>query len=215
MEEELLAIFDSDGVKVNSWPPHHQFKTDMAEKYQPGLVIPPLAESYHLVANGMINVLLKAGFDKEIAEVIIREEYSHFADNYPCPLFPGVSETVKMLSLYMNLALVSSNEAANVRKVLGPALTPYYKPFVTMENFPQGGKAAGIRHCLEFHGLTPDKAVYVGDTMSDKKAADEVGVFFIAAGYGWQIRPEGDHPFPVAKSFPEVGGIILSHFGLA
>ena len=211
----FVAIFDIDGVVADSWPTHYRFLLDQAKKHwRAKVVIPSLEDSYQFVANGMINVLRKAGFSNRLATKIVLEDYKHFGENYSSPLFPGVEETLTMLSSHMKMAVVSSNEKANVEKVLGP-LTELFNPIVTKESFPGGGKKAGLYHCLQTHGVKVDNAVFVGDTWNDYEEARAVRIPFVAAGYGWQIRKGQVIPdYPLAESFPQVGQLVLRQFGL-
>lgn len=201
-----LVILDIDGVVLDSWPAHHKFLCDMASKHDLPFKIPNLPESYRLVANGMVNVLHKAGFGWELSELIIRNDYSQFGQNYPCPLFAGAEETILRLKMGRKLAIVSSNEIGNIERALGP-ITNCFNTIVARGKF--ASKKEGILHCLKENNVPKERAVFIGDTMADHEEAHEAEIRFVAAGYGWQIRPEHILPCPIAESFPEIGRMIM------
>lgn len=206
--QDFLFIFDGDGVIFDSWPQHHAFLCDMAEKYNEEVIIPPIEDSYHLVSNGMANVVRKAGFTEEQVRVIIENDYSLFGINYPVPLFSGAKEMIIGLSKLGGLAIVSSNEKGNVLKGLGD-LKELFRPIVTRGMF--SGKREGILHCLKENKIPVEKAVFIGDTFDDFEQSLRAGVSFVASGYGWQIR-FGDKGIegPVAEDIKSLFHILTS-----
>jgi phosphoglycolate phosphatase-like HAD superfamily hydrolase len=207
-----LLVFDSDGVLVNSWPEHHKFLCDMAEKYQPELTIPPLPESYCLVTNGMGNLVRRAGFNEELIERIIQVEYARFGTDYRPPLFAGVREMLEQLSSdrSVRLAIVSSNELRNVLQSLGD-LASCFLPgnIITRGFFPNKNEA--LRYLIKENRVSVIKdVVFVGDTMGDLDESEKAGVPFFGSGYGWEIRA-GNIRSPVATSVQDLHEMLLRY----
>lgn len=98
-------------------------------------------------------------------------------------LYDDILETLYELSKSYNLYIVSNSEDGYVQ-----AFVEHYKLHDIIKDFEMAGrtgkpKGDNISLVIERNAL--DKAVYVGDTIMDKEAADKAKVPFIFASYGF------------------------------
>lgn len=106
-------------------------------------------------------------------------------------LYDGLEETLKTLSAEHRLYIVSNCQDGYVQAFLeAHGLADY---FLDIEMYGRTGKPKwdNIRLLMERNGLT--RAVYVGDTDGDQKAAKLAGIplIFAAYGFGTVSKPDG------------------------
>lgn len=117
--------------------------------------------------------LVKACFDQEIVEL----------DRQGATFFPGVLEGIPRLSSSYDLYVVSNCD--------GPYLEAFFrvsrlaKHFRDAECHGNTGRPKGenLRAILKRNAI--QKAIYVGDTTGDQKAAEFAGLPFVFARYGF------------------------------
>ncbi|WP_157267877.1 HAD hydrolase-like protein [Azohydromonas aeria] len=100
------------------------------------------------------------------------------------PLFTGIPETLAGLRAQgLTLALLTSNSVDNAVRTLGPGNARHF-------DYLEGrsallGKQGRIRKVLSRSGIPAAQAIYVGDQLSDLRAAHAVGVAFGAVAWGY------------------------------
>lgn len=99
-------------------------------------------------------------------------------------LFDRVGEMLSALhGAGLRLAIVSSNDEANIRAVLGPDLAGH------IDDFECGaglfGKPAHFRRVIKRAGLAPAQTPCIGDEPRDGEAAAKVGAAFGAVTWGY------------------------------
>lgn len=118
-------------------------------------------------------------------------------------LFPELENVLKKLSEKYKLFIVSNCQSGYIEVFL-----EYYKLekyFADIE-CPGGSgleKAGNIRLISERNAL--EKAVYIGDTQGDCNSAEEAGVTFIHAAYGFG---KIDHKVPEVHSLTEIEAAV-------
>lgn len=122
--------------------------------------------------------------------------------------YPDVLDTLKRLSEKYPLFIVSNCEDGYIQSFLN-----YHKmwPFISdIECIGRTGLAKGgnIKLIVERNHL--DKAVYIGDTGRDMRSAEEAGVPFIFAEYGFGDASEAQMRI---KSFGELEALLIKVFG--
>lgn len=100
------------------------------------------------------------------------------------PLFPGVERMLRDLKARgMRLAIVSSDNEANIRRALGPdtaALIDAYGCGASLF-----GKAAKFRQVLKRTGIAAANSITIGDELRDAEAARAAGIAFGAVAWGY------------------------------
>ena len=193
VDKRALKIFDVDGTLTDSLSAHALFCLDMNSQGNYELELPSVENIgawRSLVDSPMSAFFKKAGFPEEDSEGKLRKCYeSEFGSNscYATPMFPGVEEMLKKLSQRGdNLAIVTANCDANVRKVLGESYGLFKDVWDVSRMEAEGVvKASALTRICEHFSEQADEAYFVGDTFGDYNAAMVAGTRFIWAGYGW------------------------------
>lgn len=116
-------------------------------------------------------------------------------------LFDGVER--ELLALHrqgVRLAVVTSNSRENARRLLGDtlgAVIAYIDGGASIL-----GKQRRIRKCMRTLGVRASRTIYVGDQVTDAKAARDCGVAFASVAWGYGA------PQALARTEPDVE---LSH----
>lgn len=120
-------------------------------------------------------------------------------------LFDGARATLHALhGAGIEVAVVSSNSADNIRAVLGPETA------ALVSRFERGasmfGKPAKLKKALRRAGVAPSEAIYLGDELRDGEAARAVGMAFgaVAWGYAKAEALEASGPDRLFHSFDEL-----------
>ena len=122
-------------------------------------------------------------------------------------LYPGVADTLRKLSEDDNLFIVSNCMDGYIQAFLyAHSMGQYFRDYACLD-FPAQDKASNIRAICERYGLK--KAVYVGDTASDGRAARLAGLPFIHASYGFGKTDDADGVLREFSALPEVLKMIL------
>lgn len=98
-------------------------------------------------------------------------------------LYEDILETLRILSKDFGLYVVSNSQDGYIQ-----AFVEHYELEDIIKDFEMAGrtgkcKGDNIRLVMQRNNI--DKAVYVGDTILDKEAADKAGVPFVFASYGF------------------------------
>ena len=117
-------------------------------------------------------------------------------------LYPELEETLKNLQASYHLYIVSNGQENYARNFID--FYGYDKYFEDEETFGRTllSKAENIKLLIKRNGL--DKAVYVGDTHQDETSAEEAGVKFIYASYGFGEAEDPDYTIAEIRELPEL-----------
>jgi phosphoglycolate phosphatase len=196
-----LALFDADGVLLDSLTPHLQICEDKNREFNLGLTIPAPEAMKELVRrhvriSPMKYFFTAVGFPEDLAERADRDYQATFARDYISPVYPGVGDALGALrDAGFALGIVTANVHANVVAALGSLASLFRADLILAKDTRPGSKADAILAAMALCGATPAQTVYVGDQPADWEAARAAGVPFVAAAYGWGFAAEGN-PFP-------------------
>ena len=119
----------------------------------------------------------------ELMDRCMETENRYLHEN-PCNIgYPGVRETLKNLAKMHRLFIVSNSQCGYPELCIEKlGLGEYIQGHMC---FGDTGSPKGetIRRLMERHGI--QNAVYIGDTQGDCDAADQAGIPFIFAAYGF------------------------------
>lgn len=185
-------------VEVMGYPPltHEQLRT---------FVGPPLAYSYKRYLGCS---------DEEAAEgiLIFRAYYLQGAILRAVP-YPGIPELLAGLGERgIRCAVATSKPQSSAELLLNHfELTPLFGTICGADLKEHLTKADIIRRCLSNLDLAPCECVMVGDTEYDALGAQEAGVPFVAASYGYGYAP-GEMPdaphVGVAATAEEIAALL-------
>ena len=214
MSQLKLALFDVDGVLLDSLTPHLEICEDKNKEYGLGLQIPTATEFKRMVRNGirispMKFFFMAVGFPEPAAEKANAQYQEVFMKKYAPAPFPEIHSILSKLHQSLQLGIVTSNVRQNVFGALGKSMQFFNSECIYTKDEKGLSKNEAIASALKRLQLNPKEAIYVGDQPADWEAAKQIGVNFLGVAYGWGISEE-DTEFPVAKCPLDVPGYILS-----
>ena len=126
--------------------------------------------------------------------------YLRNPDVHP-PLFPEEETIIRALAKKYTLGIVSNCQVGYIETYLGKI--PFADAFTDLECAGRTGLSKGenIRLVMERQGITD--CIYVGDTQGDADAAQQAGVKFIHAAYGFGSVSSCDAVLDDIRSLPQ------------
>ncbi|HEX6747554.1 MAG TPA: HAD hydrolase-like protein [Longimicrobium sp.] len=179
-----LAIFDFDGTLADSFPWFLQVLNEAADTF--GFLRASDVADYDtlrgLHARDIGRRLQVPAWKQPLVARWMRRRMAR--DIGTISLFPGAGEMLHRLDAAgVTIAIVSSNSAANIRRVLGPAnagLVRFYGCGASLF-----GKRVKLRKVLRDSAITAAEALCVGDEVRDLEAAHAEGIAFGAVAWGY------------------------------
>ena len=177
-----LVIFDSDGTLADTLPWMRSIFNELAEEHGFRRVEPHEEQRFrNLEGRALLRELGLPLWKLPRVVAVMRKRMAAY-DGALQP-FPGVPAMLQRLAAGgIQMAVVSSNSAANVQRILGPEnakLIDHY--FCGASMF---GKAPKLRRALRITSVSPGQSIYVGDEIRDAQAARDLGMPFGAVAWG-------------------------------
>lgn len=127
-----------------------------------------------------------AGLEKEQADILIKEIFAHeqvYLRKNGAKMYSGVMDTLCSLKDEYKLAIVSNCQSGYL-----DAFLDYYGLKDVLVDYESAGntgmsKGENIRLVMDRNNIK--SAIYVGDTLSDQKAAEDAQIPFVYASYGF------------------------------
>jgi len=178
-----LAILDLDGTLADSFPWFLGMLNTVAREFR-----------FRQVAEGDIEPLRHGSMNEilrkldvplwKVPQIAHRMRAQKRADMARIPLFLGVDAMLRALSdAGVTLALVSSDNEANARDMLGDANAALISHFACGASL--FGKAAKFRRVMKLAGVAPDATIAIGDEIRDIEAARAAGIACAAVTWGY------------------------------
>jgi phosphoglycolate phosphatase len=178
-----LAIFDLDGTLADSFPWFLGVLNAVAREFE-----------FREVAEGDIEPLRHSGVHDilrklevplwKVPRIAHRMRAMKRADMARIPLFRGVDAALRALSdAGVTLALVSSDNEANTRDMLGEANAALIAHFACGASL--FGKAAKFKRVMKLTGAAPGATIAIGDEIRDIEAAHAAGIACGAVTWGY------------------------------
>lgn len=181
-----LVIFDFDDTLADSFPWFLSIYNDLAERFH----LPPMGRSELEALRSLdLNLVLKerkiSPFMVLTMSAYLKQLMSSQIDKVP--LVEGIQTVLDRLAdLKVKLAVVSSNEEQNVRRVLGEQNASRFLDFEC--GVALLGKTAKFLNILRKMGVKPNQALSIGDELRDLKSSRQAGITFGAAAWGYTDR---------------------------
>lgn len=181
-----LAVFDFDGTLADTFPWFVSVLNGVAERYRFRPVAP--GEVGSLRGMEARAIIAHLGIPAWKLPLIGRHMRALMArDIAGVALFPGTRTMLADLDRAgIELALLSSNGEANVRRVLGADAARFRHVACGASVF---GKARRLRATIRATGVAPESVLAIGDEIRDAQAAGAAGCAFAAVAWGY-TRPE-------------------------
>ncbi len=188
-------IFDVDGTLWDSTGIVEKAYNDALSEFgvkDPHVKADDLKKLFGLPMDDIIKVILPDSTDEEIKRFKpVCFSYEHdYLEKEPGAVYPGLEETLKILSEKYPLFIVSNCQAGYIELFYRKTgLEKYFKDHACPGDTGLL-KADNIRLIAERNNLK--NPVYVGDTNMDEEACRKAGVQFVYASYGFgeSIKPD-------------------------
>ena len=182
------VIFDLDGTLLNTSEGVlnsvkyaldkmglEQLPYDKARRF----IGPPLQEGFERVAG------LK-GDDIDLAVSHYRKNYKENGAIFEAQVYDGIEDVLKHLKNDgRKICVATLKPEDSAKRVLEHFGLAQYFDYIGGNKEEKSTKAGLIAEGLEATGATPDEAVLIGDSIFDLYGAQEAGIDFIAAAYGF------------------------------
>jgi phosphoglycolate phosphatase len=207
------ALFDVDGVLLDSLTPHLKICEDKSQEYGLGLRIPSASEFKEMVRTGtrispMKYFFLAVGFPDEFAERANFQYQQIFMKAYAPAPFPRLRPMLAALhDAGIRMGIVTSNVRANVVEALSGNIS-FFQPDCIFSKESGVSKSQAIKSAVRKLGSAPAETIYIGDQPADWQAAKDAGVNFLGVTYGWGFS-EQDGGFPTVGDVPGISRYIL------
>jgi phosphoglycolate phosphatase len=178
-----LAIFDLDGTLADSFPWFLGVLNTVAREFKFREVA---EDDIEPLRHGSVNEILRKLEVPlwKVPRIAHRMRAMKRTDMARIPLFPGVDATLRALvDAGLTLALVSSDNEANVRAMLGDANAARISRFACGASL--FGKAAKFKRVIKLAGAAPGRTIAIGDEIRDIEAARTAGIACGAVTWGY------------------------------
>lgn len=189
-----LVIFDFDGTLADSFPFFLQAQAQIAQRHGFDPIAGDRVDEMRML--GTREILRAVNCPSWKLPLVAVDFIRAMQAAPPVPLFPGMAEALARLRAGgVRMAILTSNSADNVRRVLGAELSD------AIELVDGGahilGKHRRLARLLQRADTPAAQAIYIGDQLADHEAATRAGIAFGAVGWGYA------HPDALRAARPE------------
>jgi len=176
-----LIVFDLDGVLVDS---KQNMETSWSTVMERKGIDIPFEEYFKHIGKPFEIILMDLGISKNHKSIKNIYDKTSKTNMELIKPFNGICETLLMLQTRSKLAIVTSKSEDRTKMVLKlfPKFDYVCCPSENMKGKPHSDQ---LEHTIKQCKSTPEKTVYVGDMMVDKQCAENCGVDFIYAEWGY------------------------------
>lgn len=176
------TIWDTTGIVARAWNRAIEMSGFDAARVTSAVLKKEFGKTMETIARDLWPRLTD-GERGELMGLCCAEEQKAVRDNDENITFPHVLDTIKTLSTYQNLYIVSNCQKGYIELTMQKTgLTPYIKDFECYGRTLKG-KAENIQILMSRNRLR--NPVYVGDTQGDAEECLQARVPFIWAAYGF------------------------------
>lgn len=196
-----LIIFDLDGTLLDTsrgifngldFLSDHLGREHIDEDIKPTLIGPPLIDAY-------ANVYGLKGSDLDGAMEIYRKYYNSKGYKEFDP-YDGLEELLKKLkeNNYFTAVATMKNQVSTDQVIENSGYSDLIDFVKGNSKRNSSTKADLLNECLDHFGIKKEEALLIGDTNSDAKGAQQAGIDFVPALYGYGYSHNGgsdDYPY--------------------
>ncbi|HDL20109.1 MAG TPA: HAD family hydrolase [Nitrospirae bacterium] len=188
MAKTELIIFDLDGTLVDSSVDITNALNYALNPY--GFKPLTVEETVKLVGEGISRLIEKVlGERTDIKEQALERFLSFYSDHLTenTRPFPGVVETLDQLDGYRKAVISNKREALSRRLLEELGMARYFNHILGSDSTSaKKPSPQPVLEVLNREGLSPDRAVMVGDSNLDIEAGNKAGVITVGVGYGYR-----------------------------
>lgn len=189
-----LVIFDLDGTLLDTFGDLCWAVNAALEKN--GLPARTLAEVKRFVGNGVRKLVERAvpsGTDFETTEAVYRDFLILYRDGKGRTSVPydGVADLLRFLRKNgVKIAVLSNKLDSAVKELVSDLLPPVDYAQGETEEIPRKPDPFGAEAILSRFGAKKEETVFVGDSETDEKTAENAGLCFAAVLWGARKRSD-------------------------
>lgn len=202
-----LVIFDFDGTLADSYPWFLSIYSDLARRFQ----LPPMNRvELDALRHMDFSVILKEHRISPLKAfqmgAYLKQLMARQIDRVR--LVDGIQDVIDALAAsQVKLAVVSSNDEGNVRRVLGARNAEHF--FAYECGVAILGKAVKFLNILRKSGVKSCQALSIGDELRDLKSSRQAGIAFGAVTWGYtdaeRLKAQNpdlifDHPLQILEA---------------
>lgn len=204
MKQLKTALFDFDGVVVDTEPIYDLFWNEAAKRY--GLGIENFAEIIKGTTLPYIMEKYFSGYSEEFQQMVIKESTA-YERTMPLPPMPGSIEFIRMLKEHgVRIGLVTSSDDSKVRRAFGLLqLEDTFDTVVTADRITRG-KPDPMCYLLAADDLNiaPEHCIVFEDSFYGIQAGTEAGMRVIGLSTTNPAESLKDKVYEVIPNFEKV-----------
>ena len=215
-----MVLIDLDGTLIDSVP-DLAFCVD-ALMTELGLPLRGEAKVRHWVGNGIERLVKRALLDQlegEPEQALLEKALPIYLELYKenlskrSRLYPGVKEGLQFLhDAGYKLGCITNKAAAFTEPLLKDlGIYDYFRIVVSGDTLPvKKPDPLPLLHAAKFFKVEPSRALMVGDSISDVKAARAAGFQVVCVSYGYNHGQDirDAHPDAVIDSMAQLSGLL-------
>ncbi|KGM06867.1 Phosphoglycolate phosphatase [Methylophaga thiooxydans] len=220
LKKPSVVLIDLDGTLVDSVPDLAWVTDQMLDSFN----LPPRGETKvrKWVGNGVKSLVKRAltdQLDGEPKPVMLEKAIPVFMalyEQHACvesSLYPGVKQGLAWLKQQrIRLGCVTNKDARFTLPILDKlGIHDDFDIVISGDTLPRKKPdPAPLLHGAEFFGVTPDKAMMIGDSVSDVKASRAAGFSIVCVSYGYNHGADirTTEPDAVIDTFAELESLF-------
>lgn len=180
-----VLIFDFDGVLADSLAPMLRYANKVCQEM--GFPCVPTQKDLEALETMEFSKFgMQLGIPPEkIDEFVSRNLELFNTREEPLPIFPGMIEVISELSGNASLAVITGNSRIVVNKFIQSyELENKFEKVLTTED--DGNRVDKIKKIKKLSTDRNDDFYFIGDSVSDIRAARAAGIWSVAVGWGHQ-----------------------------
>jgi len=178
-----LAIFDFDGTLADTFPLIINIFSHLAKEHHYDKITDSQLEEFK--SQGVRKLIQKYKFPIWKIPMIAKDVQTMMSEDiHQISLFKDIENVLKELSKNgIQLALVSSNEINNIKKVLGDEVASLFSFFEC--GVSMFSKQSKFKKILKASGIQENQTLCIGDEIRDVQAAHRANIPFGAVAWGY------------------------------
>lgn len=220
LKQPSVVLIDLDGTLVDSVPDLAWATDQMLAHFD--LTACGQAKVRNWIGNGVEQLIKRAladHFDAQPEQALFQEALLVFMERYKqrlcvdSQLYPGVKQGLKWLhQQQVKLGCVTNKDAQFTLPILDKlGIRDDFDIVISGDTLPvKKPDPAPLLHGADFFGVTPDKAMMIGDSVNDVKASRAAGFSIVCVSYGYNhgMDIRTTEPDAVIDTFAELESLF-------
>ncbi len=177
-----LIIFDFDGVLIDS-KKNMEISWESVKKKTESSI--EFSKYFNKIGLPFFKILKKIKFDRNFKQAKKIYDETSLNNLNTIKLFPGVRKFLKKISTKYVLVLITSKSKDRTKKILKKLNLNFDHVFCPEDRFKSKPNPEVINYIKKKYNLKKHELIIIGDSLTDKKLAQNAKIKFIFAKYGY------------------------------